>query len=382
MLYLDNNATTQTDPRVIEKALPFLTTFYANASSLHAGGKAVRAAVKEARNAVAELIGADSEEIFFTSGATESINIILKSLAFASENRGHHIISCATEHAAVLSVCRYLEKIGFEITYLPVASNGLLDLNDLLSAIRDTTILISIMLVNNETGIIHDLKRIAEIANEKGIFLFSDATQAIGKIPVDVREIGVDFLSFSGHKFYAPKGIGGFYKKALQHDPRKKIKLESFMHGGGQEKGFRSGTLNTFGIVAIGEACLIAQKEMKSDAILISELRNHFENELLKISGISINGDRNQRIYNTTNIRFEGIDGNTLIASLPEIAFSSGSACASMKITPSHVLKAQGLSDKAVFESVRFSLGKFNTNSQIQDAITFIKTQIPLLRDV
>jgi cysteine desulfurase len=238
------------------------------------------------------------------------------------------------------------------------------------------------MLVNNETGIIHDLKRIAEIANEKGIFLFSDATQAIGKIPVDVREIGVDFLSFSGHKFYAPKGIGGFYKKALQHDPRKKIKLESFMHGGGQEKGFRSGTLNTFGIVAIGEACLIAQKEMKSDAILISELRNHFENELLKISGISINGDRNQRIYNTTNIRFEGIDGNTLIASLPEIAFSSGSACASMKITPSHVLKAQGLSDKAVFESVRFSLGKFNTNSQIQDAITFIKTQIPLLRDV
>jgi cysteine desulfurase len=380
MLYLDNNATTQTDPRIIEKALPFLTTFYANASSMHAGGKAVREAVKEARNAVAELIGADSEEIFFTSGATESINIILKSLAFASENRGHHIISCTTEHAAVLSVCRYLEKIGFEITYLPVASNGLLDLNDLLSAIRDTTILISIMLVNNETGIIHDLKRIAEIANEKGIFLFSDATQAIGKIPVDVREIGVDFLSFSGHKFYAPKGIGGFYKKALQHDPRKKIKLESFMHGGGQESGLRSGTLNTFGIIAIGEACRIAQIEMKFDAIRISALRNLLENELLKISGTSLNGDLKRRIYNTTNIRFEGIDSSALIAALPEIAFSNGSACASMKIFPSHVLKAQGLNDAAAFESARFSLGKYNLESQIHEAVALIKEKTAFMR--
>lgn len=377
MMYLDNNATTPVDERVLEKALPFLTTHFGNASSTHSAGKTASEAVSKARLQVAQLLNAEPNEITFTAGATESINLALRGLAEASQGAKTHIITLQTEHSAVLDTCRYLETVGFEVDYLPVLPTGLLDLEVLKKAIRQDTLLVCVMLANNEIGTIQDIKSITEIAHAHGALMFTDATQAVGKIPVDVQALGVDMLAFSGHKMYAPKSIGAFYKNA-----QKRIKILPTQYGGGHEKGLRSGTLNVFGIVALGEACAIAGKEMKSNSLKIKELRDYLEAKLLTIENSFVNGKTEARMFNVTNICFRGVESEAMILALEEVAVSNGSACTSMKIEPSHVLKAIGLSDEEAFQCIRFSLGKFNTKEEIDEAITLVKKTIKNLRDL
>lgn len=375
MIYLDNNATTAVDERVLKMALPFLTTHFGNASSTHSAGKLASEAVSKARLQVAQLLNTEPNEITFTAGATESINLALRGLAEANQGAKTHIITLQTEHSAVLDTCKYLETVGFEVDYLPVLPTGLLDLEVLKKAIRQDTLLVCVMLVNNEIGTIQDLKTITEIAHAHGALAFTDATQAVGKMPVDVQALGVDMLAFSGHKMYAPKGIGAFYKNA-----QKRIKILPTLYGGGHEKGLRSGTLNVFGIVALGEACAIAGKEMKTNALKIKELRDYLEMELLAIEDAFVNGKTEARMFNVTNICFRGVESEAMILGLEDIAVSNGSACTSMKIEPSHVLKALGLSDEEAFQSIRFSLGKGNTKEEIEEAVTLVKKTVENLR--
>jgi cysteine desulfurase len=301
MIYLDNNATTPIDERVLEKALPFLTTHFGNASSTHSAGKTASEAVSKARLQVAQLLNAEPNEITFTSGATEGINLALRGLAEAHQGTKNHIITLQTEHTAVLDTCRYLETVGFEVDYLTVLPTGLVDLEVLQKAFRQDTLLVCVMLANNEIGTIQDMKSIAEIAHAHGAIVFTDATQAVGKIPVNVRELDVDMLVLSGHKFYAPKGVGVFYKNA-----QKRIKILPTQYGGGHEKGLRSGTLNVFGIVALGEACAIAGKEMKDNMLKVKELRDYLETQLLAIEDTFVNGKTDSRMFNVTNICFRG----------------------------------------------------------------------------
>jgi len=378
-LYLDNNATTPVDKSVLEKALPFLSEQYANASSRHVFAQKVVEAVENARKEVADLLNAEENEIFFTSGATESINLVLKGIAQTHAQKGNHIITLQTEHSAVLDTCRYLESIGLEISYLPVQKNGLLDLEVLKKEIQKNTILICVMLANNETGVLQDLEKISQIAQQNDILLFTDATQALGKIEVDVKKIGVDLLAFSGHKFYAPKGIGGIYKKTKLPN---KIQLMPLLHGGGHEKGLRSGTLNTFGIVALGQACRLAKMEMTENQSHTKKLRDLLETELLKIPDTFLNGDDEKRLPNTSNICFVGVESEALMLGLPDIAVSNGSACTSMKIEPSHVLTAMGLDDEQAFQSIRFSVGKTNTEIEIRKAIIEVKKVVESLREL
>lgn len=359
LIYLDNNATTPLDPRVLEAMMPYFTHQFANASSTHIFGVASSDAVKEARKSVSELIGAEPHELIFTSGATEAINLAIKGVAESYSSRGKHIVTVSTEHSAVLDTCKYLETKGFEVTYLPVQPDGLLDLSVVKAAIRPDTILVSVMLVNNETGVIQPIKEISELAHAAGAIMMTDATQAVGKIPVDVDELGVDLVTLSGHKYHAPKGVGALFVRQRG----KRIKIPSLLHGGGHERGFRSGTLNVPGIVGLGKASELAITEMAENAIRVGLMRDELEAELLKIAGASVNGNREHRIYNTTNIQFRGIDSDALIMGLsnpegddPIIAVSNGSACTSAKIEPSHVLTAMGLSDLNVFYCVRLSL--------------------------
>jgi cysteine desulfurase len=377
MIYLDNNATTPIDERVLEKALPFLTTHFGNASSTHSAGKTASEAVSKARLQVAQLLNAEPNEITFTSGATEGINLALRGLAEAHQGTKNHIITLQTEHTAVLDTCRYLETVGFEVDYLTVLPTGLVDLEVLQKAFRQDTLLVCVMLANNEIGTIQDMKSIAEIAHAHGAIVFTDATQAVGKIPVNVRELDVDMLVLSGHKFYAPKGVGVFYKNA-----QKRIKILPTQYGGGHEKGLRSGTLNVFGIVALGEACAIAGKEMKDNMLKVKELRDYLETQLLAIEDTFVNGKTDSRMFNVTNICFRGVESEAMILGLEEVAVSNGSACTSMKIEPSHVLKAIGLSDEEAFQSIRFSLGKFNTKEEIDESVTLVKKTIKNLRDL
>lgn len=357
-IYLDNNATTPVDPRVLDIMLPFLINNFANASSTHQIGLGANMAVKTAREQVAELIGAETGEIIFTSGATEAINLAIKGVAENYQSKGNHIITVQTEHAAVLDSCRYLQSRGYDVTYLPVSANGLVDLNELSNALREDTILVSVMHVNNETGVMQPIKEVAELTHEAGALFMCDGTQAVGKISVDVESLGIDLLAFSGHKFYAPKGVGALYV-------RKGIKIPALLHGGGHERGLRSGTLNVPGIVALGAASDLAQKEMQEDAVRIGRLRDRLEQRLLQIPGSYINGDINNRLYNVTNICFPGQDANVIIGRLKSIAVSNGSACTAAIIEPSHVLQAMGLSDDDSFASIRFSLGRFNTEKDI-----------------
>lgn len=356
-IYLDNNATTQLDQRVLDVMLPYFTTAYANASSSHLAGLTIHEAVENAAWQTANLIGANPEEIIFTSGATESINLAIK--GFSNQNK-KHIVTVSTEHKAVLDTCQFMESMGFEVTYLPVDSDGILDLQLLDASVTDATLMVIVMMVNNEIGVIQDIDRISAIVHSKNALFMCDATQAVGKMAVDVQKSGIDLLALSAHKFYGPKGVGALYLSA-----KAKIKLTPQIHGGGQQRKLRSGTLNVPGIIGLGKACEIAKAEMKTDQERIQKLRDHLEKSLLQIEGSFVNGNTTNRIYNTSNICFPGVNSESLILALQNISVSNASSCSAVTSEPSHVLKALGLSDENALSSIRFSLGKFTTQEEI-----------------
>lgn len=368
MVYFDNNSTTPIDKRVLEAMFPFLVDNFANASSTHHFGIIANETVRKARFQVADLIGAADNEIIFTSCSTEAINTAIKGVADNYLVKGKHIITVSTEHYAVLETCKYLERRGFEVTYLPVGKDGLIDLGVLKNYLRTDTILVCVMYVNNETGIIQPIKEIATLTHEVGALFMTDATQAVGKIEIDVDALGIDLLCMSGHKMYAPKGVGALYVRQRMN----LVKLSALIHGGGQEKGLRSGTLNVPGIVALGKACEISQQEMKQDASRISSLRDELEEELLKIEGTFINGNPENRIFNTTNICFHGNDANVMIGRMKNVSVSNGSACTAAVIEPSHVLVSMGVSNDDAFASIRFSLGKFNVENEVKAVVKII----------
>ncbi|MDV6167183.1 cysteine desulfurase family protein [Flavobacterium sp. DG1-102-2] len=372
VIYLDNNATTRLDDRVLTAMLPFFTEQYANAVSSHLFGLTIKEAVENAQQQIADLIGARPTEIIFTSGATESINFAIKGLG---NNSRKHIVAVTTEHKAVLDTCPYMEKDGFTVTYLTVNKNGLIDLDELKANITDDTLLVCIMLANNETGVIQPITEVVNIAHTKGALLLCDATQAVGKIPVNVKNLGIDLMPFSAHKFYGPKGVGGLFVSS-------KISklLSPQIHGGGQQRNLRSGTLNVTGIIGLGKASEIALTDMQDDVLRIRDLRNSLEKELLKIKGSSINGDTDSRLPNTTNICFPGVNSEKLIIGLQNIAVSSGSACSAVTTEPSHVLKAMGLSDADALASIRFSLGRFTTAEEIETAISKVTELVVKMR--
>jgi cysteine desulfurase len=371
-IYLDNNATTPLDKRVLNAMLPYFTHSYANASSGHLAGLTINEAVQEAAWQVANLIGATPEEIIFTSGATESINLAIKGLV--NQNK-KHIVTVSTEHKAVLDTCQFMESIGFEVTYLPVASDGILDLQLLNDSITNQTLVVIVMMVNNEIGVIQDIDAIAEIVHSKNSLFMCDATQAVGKMAVDVQKSGIDLLALSAHKFYGPKGVGALYLSA-----KAKIKLAPQIHGGGQQRKLRSGTLNVPGIIGLGKVCEIAQGEMKTDQERIKNLRDQLEKSLLQIEGSFVNGNTTNRIYNTSNICFSGVNSESLILALQNISVSNGSSCSAVTSEPSHVLKALGLSDENALNSIRFSLGKFTTEEEILVVIERICDLVGQLR--
>ena len=371
-IYLDNNATTRLDERVLDVMLPYFTDFYANAGSSHLAGLQIQEDVENAAWQTANLIGAKGEEIIFTSGATESINLAIKGLV--NENK-KHIVTVATEHKAVLETCRYMESIGFHVTYLPVASDGILDINLLNEVIITKTLIVIVMLTNNETGVIQDIAKMADLARAKNALFLCDATQAIGKISIDVKKLGIDLLALSAHKFYGPKGVGALYISA-----EAKIKLTPLLNGGSQQRKLRSGTLNIPGIVGLGKASEIAVLEIDKDYNRIILLRGQLENGLLKIEGSFVNGNTQNRICNTTNICFPGVNSEKLILALQNISVSNGSSCSSVTSQPSHVLKALGLSDSAALSSIRFSLGRFTTEEEIEETIERVTALIAQLR--
>ena len=386
IIYLDNNATTPIDKRVLDAMMPFLTHEFANANSTHQFGVTSYEAVKTARIQVADLIHAEANEIVFTSGSTEAINLAIKGIAENYSSKGKHIVTVATEHSAVLDVCKYLETKGCEVTFLPVQHDGLVDIAELKKVLRSDTILVCVMYVNNETGVIPPIKEIAELTHEVGALFMTDATQAVGKISVDVDALGIDLLCMSGHKIYSMKGVGALYVRQRMN----RVKLSALIHGGGHEKGMRSGTLNVPAIVALGAACALAQKEMSKNAESILTLRNYLESELLKVEGTSVNGNTTERLYNVSNLIFRGADSDAVIMGLsndvpiaigmPLIAVSNGSACTSTSVEPSHVLTAMGLDETAAFSSIRFSLGKFNTKKEIDVVIDTVKNVVSGLR--
>lgn len=377
MIYLDNNATTQIAPEVLEAMLPFLTHNFANASSTHAFGLGANDAVKEARQQVANIIGSQPHEIVFTSGATEAINLAIKGVAEIYQSKGKHIITVQTEHSAVLDVCEFLETKGFEITYLPVKPDGLIDLDVYKSSLRTDTILVSVMLVNNELGVIQPIKEIADLAHEKGALFMTDGTQAVGKLPINVETMGIDLMAMSAHKFYGAKGVGALYVR--QRRPRV-VKLEAILHGGGHEGGKRSGTLNVAGIVSMGKAVEFCQQNRIAEAQSIGKMRDELEKALLQIPNTSINGNTEHRLHNITNIKFKGCDSDALIMGLADIAVSNGSACTSASIDPSHVLMALGMTETEAFSCIRFSLGRFNTFEEIPLVVETVRKVVEGLR--
>lgn len=366
-IYMDYNATTPLDKRVLEVMLPYLTDHFGNAASRsHAYGWKAAEAVDTARQQVADLLGCTSKEIIFTSGATEAVNLAIKGVFEANSHKGNHIITVKTEHKAVLDTCQHLEKLGGEVTYLDVDAEGNVSLEKLENAIKKETILISVMAANNETGVICPIKEIAKIAHKYGILFHSDATQAIGKIPINVLDDEIDLLNFSGHKIYGPKGVGVLYV-------RKKLNIIAQQDGGKHERGMRSGTLNVAGIVGLGEACQLCEQTMHEEAKRLSVLRNKLEQAILnKLPFAHINGNLAQRLPNTSNISFGKIDGEQLLMNLNEIAVSNGSACNSASTEPSYVLKAMGLDDDSAYSSVRFSLGRITQENDIDTAINHV----------
>jgi cysteine desulfurase len=379
-IYLDNNATTPCDPRVVEAMVPYFTEHFGNAASRnHPFGWAAEEAVDYAREQVAKLIGADPKEIIFTSGATEGDNLAIKGVFDMYASKGNHIITCTTEHKAVLDTCKHVEKMGGEVTYLPVNPEGLIDLKELEAAIKPTTILIAIMYANNETGVIMPVKEISAIAKKHGVLFFTDATQAVGKIPVDVQKDGIDLLTFSGHKIYGPKGIGALYVR--RKNPR--VKVTAQMDGGGHERGMRSGTLNVTGIVGLGKACELCMQEMEAEGKRLSALRDKLENALLQLEEAYVNGSRAHRLPHVSNISFKYVEGEGLMMGFNKnIAVSSGSACTSASLEPSYVLKALGLGDDLAHSSLRFGLGRFTTEEQIDYTIKHVSETVTKLREM
>ena len=377
-IYLDYAATTPVDPRVAEKMIPYLCEQFGNpASSSHSFGWNAEEAVENARAEIAALINADPREIIFTSGATESDNLAIKGAAHFYQSKGKHIITVKTEHKAVLDTCRELEREGFEVSYLGVKENGLLDLDELKDAIRSDTILVSVMSVNNEIGVIQDIDLIGKICREKGVLFHTDAAQAAGKMTLDVQTQHIDLMSLSAHKIYGPKGVGALY---VRRKPR--VRLEAQMHGGGHERGFRSGTLPTHQIVGMGEAYRLARLEMADDNAKALELRTQFLNGIKDIEEVYINGDLNRRIPQNLNVSFNFVEGESLMMAVKELAVSSGSACTSASLEPSYVLRALGRNDELAHSSLRITFGRFTTHEEIDFATKLICERIGRLRDL
>ena len=375
LIYLDNNSTTRMAPEVLEAMMPYLLNYYGNASSTHEFGKNINDRVEIARSQIADLIGCNPNEIIFTAGATESINLAIKGVAENDTSNRRHIVTVKTEHAAVLDVCHFMESCGYEVTYLPVDRDGLIQIDSLRKVLRFDTLLVVVMLVNNETGVIQPIQQIADLAHEVGALFMTDATQATGKMPIDVDELEVDLMAFSAHKFYGPKGTGSLFVR--QRSPSR-VQLAATTHGGGHERGLRSGTLNVPGIIGMGQACELAQRMMVSDEQRVSKLRNLLEASLLEIDGTFVNGDIANRLYNVTNITFPKVNANVLIEQLKHLALSNGSACSSAVFEPSHVLKAMGLMDDEAFGAIRFSLGRYTTEDEINTTVRLIKQAIGL----
>jgi len=379
-VYLDNNATTPMDPRVLETMIPYFTEHFGNAASRnHPFGWQAEEAVDYAREQVAKLIGADSKEIIFTSGATEGDNLGIKGVFEMYASKGNHIITCTTEHKAVLDTCKHIEKQGGEVTYLEVNNEGLVNLAELEAAIKPTTILIAIMYANNEIGVIQPVREISALARKHGVLFFTDGVQAVGKIPVNVLEDGIDIMAFTAHKMYGPKGIGALYVR--RKNPR--VKVTAQMDGGGHERGMRSGTLNVPGIVGFGKACELAREEMQQDAERLSKLRDKLETELLQIEETYVNGSRQHRLPHVSNVSFKYVEGEGLMMGFNKnIALSSGSACTSASLEPSYVLKALGLGDDLAHSSLRFGLGRFTTEEQIDYTIKAVTDTVLKLREM
>ncbi len=379
-IYMDNSATTPCDPRVVERMLPFFTKTFGNAASRsHSYGWEAEAAVDEAREQVARLIGAESKEIIWTSGSTEANNLAIKGAAEMYRSKGNHLITCVTEHKAVIDPMKHLEQEGFEVTWLGVDQQGNIDLDQLRAAITDKTILMSLMAANNEMGTLHPIEAIGRLAKEKGVLFHCDATQAAGKIELDVQKQGIDLMSLSAHKFYGPKGIGCLYVRRRQ--PR--VRLAPILDGGGHERGMRSGTLNVAGIVGMGEAARLAREEMPTEVPRLAALRDRLEAGIRKrIPDVVTNGNPGFRLPHLSNLSFPYVEGESLIMGVKEIAVSSGSACTSASLEPSYVLKSMGLNDELAHSSVRFSLGRLNTEEEVDFAIDKVCTEVERLREM
>ncbi|QSN60279.1 MULTISPECIES: IscS subfamily cysteine desulfurase [unclassified Caballeronia] len=377
-IYMDYSATTPIDPRVVDKMIPYLREQFGNpASRSHQYGWDAERAVEEAREQVAALVNADPREIIWTSGATESDNLAIKGAAHFYKSKGKHIITVKTEHKAVLDTCRELEREGYEVTYLDVKEDGLIDLDTFKAAIRPDTILVSVMSVNNEIGVIQDIEAIGEITREKGIIFHVDAAQATGKIQIDLQKLKVDLMSFSAHKTYGPKGIGALY---VRRKPR--VRIEAQMHGGGHERGMRSGTLATHQIVGMGEAFRIAREEMATENERIRMLRDRLLHGLQEIEEVYVNGDMERRVPHNLNISFNFVEGESLIMAVKDVAVSSGSACTSASLEPSYVLRALGRNDELAHSSIRFTVGRFTTEQDVDYVVNLLKSKIAKLRDL
>lgn len=377
-IYFDYSATTPVDPRVVDKMVPWLYEHFGNpASRSHALGWEAEEAVEEARENVAALVNADPREIIWTSGATESNNLAIKGAASFYAERGKHIITVKTEHKAVLDPCREMERHGFEVTYLDVQENGLVDLDVFKAALRPDTVLVSVMFVNNEIGVIQDIETIGEICRQRNIIFHVDAAQATGKVAIDLQKLKVDLMSFCAHKTYGPKGIGALY---IRRKPR--VRIEAQMHGGGHERGFRSGTLATHQIVGMGESFRLAKLEMGTENERIRMLRDRLWKGLSQIEEVYLNGDLEKRVPHNLNVSFNYVEGESLIMAIKELAVSSGSACTSASLEPSYVLRALGRNDELAHSSIRFTLGRFTTEQQVDFAVDLLKTRVGKLRDM
>jgi cysteine desulfurase len=377
-IYLDYSATTPVDPRVVDKMLPFLRGSFGNpASRSHAYGWEAEHAVENAREDVAALVNCDSKELVWTSGATESINLAIKGAAHFYADKGKHLITVKTEHKATLDTMRELERQGFEVTYLDVQENGLIDLDALKAALRSDTILVSVMFVNNEIGVIQDIPAIGEMCRERGILLHVDSAQATGKVVVDLAKLKVDLMSFSAHKTYGPKGVGALY---IRRKPR--VRIEAQIHGGGHERGFRSGTLASHQIVGMGEAFRLAREEMAVENERIRMLRDRLWKGLSQIEEVYLNGDLERRVPHNLNTSFNYVEGESLIMAIKELAVSSGSACTSASLEPSYVLRALGRSDELAHSSIRFSVGRFTTESDVDFAVKLLQSKVSKLREM
>lgn len=378
-IYLDYQATTPCDPRVLKVMLPYFTEEFGNPHSRsHAYGWKAEEAVDHARQQVAAILGADPREVIFTSGATEANNLAIKGVAHFYKNQKNHIITCSTEHKCVLDSCRHLEQEGFKITYLPVKANGIIDLEDLHSAITDQTVLVSIMAVNNEIGVIQPLAEIGKVCRDAGVFFHTDAAQAVGKIPLDVNAMNIDLLSLSGHKIYGPKGVGALY---VRRKPR--VRLQALINGGGQERGMRSGTLSTPLCVGLGEACALAQTEMPAESIRLKALNARFYKAIQdNLEEVYLNGDADQRIPGNLNISFAHVEGEGLMMGIKELALSSGSACTSASLEPSYVLRALGVEVEMAHTSLRIGFGRFTTEEDVDTAAKMIIKEVNRLRDM